>query len=255
MNKTTATVALIGMFGMLAVPLGAQGRRNSQGIPPGQMPPAGQCRVWYDGVPPGRQPRATSCREAERIAARDRNARVIYGANTDRRNGGWWDPREDRDGRAIPRPTPYPYPDRYPSGRYPNSRGSYRYSSVAFDNGYNDGLDKGREDGRDADRPGQQEWTPTHAAEAEATHAAGSGQACDQGREQRAESEAVGGDLTERRGLVDRQDIDALGLRHGGAGEAEDGLEGDQDNEKADESRDAPLPAGEGGARAEGVGG
>ena len=149
MMRTAATVALIGMFGMFAVPLGAQGRRSSQGIPPGQMPPAGQCRVWYDGVPPGRQPRATSCREAERVASRDRNARVIYGSNTSR-NDGWWDPRDDRDGgRAIPRSTPYP--DRYPSSRYPNSRGTYRYSSVAFDNGYNDGIDKGREDGRDRD--------------------------------------------------------------------------------------------------------
>jgi hypothetical protein len=151
MYKTAATVALLGMF---AVPLGAQGRRSSQGIPPGQMPPAGQCRVWYDGVPPGRQPRATSCREAERIAARDRNARVIYGANTDRRNDGWWDPNDNprNTGRAIPRPNPYPpYPDRYPSNRYPNTRGAYRYSNIAFDNGYNDGLDKGREDGRDRD--------------------------------------------------------------------------------------------------------
>jgi hypothetical protein len=112
------------------------------------MPPANQCRVWYDGVPPGRQPRATNCREAERIAARDRNARVIYGANTDNRNDGWWDPGEERSGRAIPRPVPYP--DRNP-GRYPDSRGTYRYSNIAFDNGYNDGLDKGREDARDRD--------------------------------------------------------------------------------------------------------
>jgi hypothetical protein len=150
MYKTAATVALVGMF---VVPLGAQGRgrANSQGIPPGHLPPAGQCRVWYNGVPPGRQPSATSCREAERIAARDRNARVIYGANTDRRTDGWWDPREDRTGRAIPRPNPNSYPDRYPSRRYPNTRGTYRYANVAFDNGYNDGLDKGREDVDDRD--------------------------------------------------------------------------------------------------------
>jgi hypothetical protein len=156
MHKVAASVALISLF---AVPLGAQGRRSSQGIPPGQMPPAGQCRVWYEGVPPGRQPGSTSCREAERIAARDRNARVIYGANTDRRNDGWWD-RDDR-GRAIPRPNQYPNAGRYPSNRYPNTRGgSYRYGNVAFDNGYNDGLDKGREDARDRDSydPNRHRW-------------------------------------------------------------------------------------------------
>src|SRR5262245_18237061 len=77
----------------------AQGRGrnrvNSQGIPPGQMPAAGQCRVWYDGVPPGRQPSPTSCRQAERIAALDRNARVIYG---DDRYDDPYDRYEDRRG-------------------------------------------------------------------------------------------------------------------------------------------------------------
>ena len=156
MHKIAATVALISLC---AVPLGAQGRRStSQGIPPGQLPPAGQCRVWYDGVPPGRQPGATSCREAERIAARDRNARVIYGANTDRRNDGWWG--DDRTGgRAVPRQYPNPQ-GRYPSNRYPNTRGTYRYSNVAFDNGYNDGVDKGREDAGDRDSydPNRHRW-------------------------------------------------------------------------------------------------
>ena len=56
-------------------------RRTSQGIPPGHMPPAGSCRVWYDHRPPGHQPAPTSCREAERIAARERGARVIYSEN------------------------------------------------------------------------------------------------------------------------------------------------------------------------------
>jgi len=44
------------------------------------MPPAGLCRVWYDDVPPGHQPSPTSCRDAERVAARNRNATVVYGA-------------------------------------------------------------------------------------------------------------------------------------------------------------------------------
>jgi hypothetical protein len=67
----------------LAAPLSAQGR-NSVGIPPGQMPPAGMCRIWIDGVPPGHQPRPTDCVTAERNVPY--NGRVIYGANT--RDGG-----------------------------------------------------------------------------------------------------------------------------------------------------------------------
>ena len=31
------------------------------GIPPGQLPRAGQCRVWVPGVPPGRQAKRRSC--------------------------------------------------------------------------------------------------------------------------------------------------------------------------------------------------
>ena len=38
-----------------------------------------------DGVPPGRQPAATNCDQAERIASRNRNARVIYGDDRFRR--------------------------------------------------------------------------------------------------------------------------------------------------------------------------
>jgi hypothetical protein len=67
----------------LAGPLSAQGR-NSVGIPPGQMPPAGMCRIWIDGVPPGHQPRPTDCVTAQRNVPV--NGRVIYGSNTG--NGG-----------------------------------------------------------------------------------------------------------------------------------------------------------------------
>ncbi len=62
-----------------ATPAMAQGRGNA-GVPPGQRPPAGMCRIWLDGVPPGRQPAPTSCAVAERYVPR--NGRVIYGDNT-----------------------------------------------------------------------------------------------------------------------------------------------------------------------------
>jgi hypothetical protein len=129
-----------------------------QGVPPGQMPPANQCRVWYDNRPPGRQPSATGCRQAEMIAARDRNARVVYGESAywDARYGGrsgdygrWGgyggDGAVRRDGRVRdPRIT---------GGTIDYGRdGYYGRDTPAYQNGYRDGLTKGREDGEDADR-------------------------------------------------------------------------------------------------------
>ena len=132
--------ATIAVFTLIAGTAFAQGNgRNStrnQGIPPGQMPPAGQCRVWYDGRPPGQQPRATNCNEAERIASRSNNARVIYGTDTYGRNDQYG--RDDRYGRTA----------------------GYGRQSVGFDQGYRDGVTKAQEDMRDGDRydPARHDW-------------------------------------------------------------------------------------------------
>jgi hypothetical protein len=40
---------------------GPQNSRRTLGIPPGQLPRPGQCRVWIQGLPPGHEPRARSC--------------------------------------------------------------------------------------------------------------------------------------------------------------------------------------------------
>src|SRR5690349_12895026 len=142
----TAALSFI-LLAMVAGTSEAQGNGRygrNQGIPPGQMPPAGMCRVWYDNLPPGRQPRATNCDQAERLAARDRNARVIYGDDyygsnprdqryRDRNSGGVY-----RDDRAY-------------GNTYPNTNGRYGYNSVPYDNGYRDGVEKGREDAGDRD--------------------------------------------------------------------------------------------------------
>jgi hypothetical protein len=108
------------------------------------MPPPGQCRVWYDSRPPGQQPRPVDCDTAERVASRDRNARVIYG------NAGWQNGRVDQRGPIgqVPRTRPRAIP------RPPATRGGgygYGYDNIAFDRGFRDGLEKGREDARDND--------------------------------------------------------------------------------------------------------
>ncbi|MES3036235.1 MAG: hypothetical protein V4813_19690 [Gemmatimonadota bacterium] len=78
--------------------------RGAQGIPPGHLPPAGSCRVWYDGRPPGQQAAPTSCSTARLIAARD-GGRVIYG------DGARRDDRRYDDTRAPDRIYPQTLPE------------------------------------------------------------------------------------------------------------------------------------------------
>ena len=141
----TAAMSLI-LLALVAGTSEAQGRgRSSQRIPPGQMPRAGECRVWYDGLPPGRQPAPTNCDHAEQLASRSSNARVIYGDDqVANRNGGRRN--RDRANGVYDRS----YPNTYPN-TYPNNSGTYGYNSVPYDNGYRDGLEKGREDLQDRD--------------------------------------------------------------------------------------------------------
>lgn len=83
-----------------------QSRRDAQGIPPGHLPPPGECRVWYNGVPPGQQPPPTDCATARREAARS-GGRVVYGDGRDddrydndrwgNRRDDWWDDRDRWD--------------------------------------------------------------------------------------------------------------------------------------------------------------
>lgn len=171
MFRLTTLILALAML-PLATTADAQGRNNrnrldrrevarAQGVPPGQLPPANMCRVWYDGTAPGRQPRATTCREAESVAARTRNARVIYGENVyDDRYGYYGNdtrtypyPDNDRGVNRIPGRDRVPnggvYDQRYPnSSRYPNAT---RFDA-AYENGYRDGRTQGLEDGRDNDR-------------------------------------------------------------------------------------------------------
>src|SRR5687767_7548713 len=38
--------------------------RRALGIPPGHLPPPGECRIWYPGRPPAHQPPPLSCADA-----------------------------------------------------------------------------------------------------------------------------------------------------------------------------------------------
>ena len=82
MSKVRVVVALsLAVVGCACAPVYEIHRAApapSQGIPAGHLPPPGSCRVWYDDRPAGHQPPPTSCRDAERTAARERGARVIY---------------------------------------------------------------------------------------------------------------------------------------------------------------------------------
>jgi hypothetical protein len=99
--------AVLVVVGLASVSVGAQERGGRYGgygdrpqrVPPGHLPPAGECRVWYDDRPAGHQPPPTSCHNAERVASRDRYARVIYGSDRDRRDDGRWDDRDARRDR------------------------------------------------------------------------------------------------------------------------------------------------------------
>jgi hypothetical protein len=119
----------------------AQGRWNRrdrndvarlQGVPPGQMPPADLCRVFFDNRGYGRQPSAMNCRQAEAIAARDRDARVIYGENAFAYRNGYGNSGDSRWERSRD--------PRLSDGYYDRAR------TPAYDSGFRDGLQRGRED-------------------------------------------------------------------------------------------------------------
>lgn len=79
MRNTLKIAAVI--MAVTATSAAAQGRgRNTDGVPPGQRPPAGMCRVWINGVPPGQQPGVTDCATAR--AQVPANGRVLYGSGT-----------------------------------------------------------------------------------------------------------------------------------------------------------------------------
>jgi hypothetical protein len=114
MNTASRNVWLLAGLLALTSPAAAQSRGPDK-VPPGQMPRAGLCRVWYDGRPPGRQPAATDCATAERDAART-GGRVLYGTapNGKGKDNGKGNGRGSSGGVGNESPTPTSR-DQYPA--------------------------------------------------------------------------------------------------------------------------------------------
>ena len=125
-QRSAAKAAAI-LIGLAVGSATADAQRRRERVPPGQTPPAGMCRVWYQGVPPGRQPAATDCRTARDIARRNGNARVIYGAEA----GGDVERsrRDDRDGRDDRDRPWYDRPRVLERSRFPSSLPMMRWGA------------------------------------------------------------------------------------------------------------------------------
>jgi len=110
-------------------------------IPPGHLPPAGMCRIWYPGTPPGHQPPPGDCRTLSR--------QVPRGALLISRDRSWT--YEERQ-----RPDYYYHkhyagrPDWHEDHRYPHDYDGRRYSR-------HDEIRQDRRDVRDARQDLQQD--------------------------------------------------------------------------------------------------
>jgi hypothetical protein len=80
MSRSIVRIASVAAVAAAFVVPGSAEAQGKWSVPPGHMPPAGQCRIWVDGVPPGRQPAPMDCETAVRM--KPRNARVVYGERT-----------------------------------------------------------------------------------------------------------------------------------------------------------------------------
>jgi hypothetical protein len=90
MKNVKLTIATGLLAGALALPgaiASADGRNHDHGhasihMPPGHMPPAGRCRIWFPDRPPGHQPPPGDCRTLSRQVPRGAHL-IGYGRRWD----------------------------------------------------------------------------------------------------------------------------------------------------------------------------
>ena len=87
-----------GVLGRVILPrVGTVGPRELAGVPRGQYPPAGECRVWYPNRPAGQQPPPTSC---NRLAGArlEPGAFILHGDRAYDAEYNWQDEERRRPG-------------------------------------------------------------------------------------------------------------------------------------------------------------
>lgn len=134
--KTSSVILTIAVLAAATTSAEAQGRgrgKGNQGVPPGQRPPAGMCRIWINGVPPGHQPAPTDCETA--VRNQPSNSQIIWGDNTNSRNRSVAnDDRRDRRDRDDRNNANDRYDRNNSNGRYDrnnrnDANGAYRRDS------------------------------------------------------------------------------------------------------------------------------